>query len=181
MISTERASAGPKRWSDSSRSRSARPLREAFEHRGGKATLVCRTSSGSAGKARGLERLPRERLVDLARQSTDADGNPPVSRLERGEPAEEKREERVEARALDSVLAHLVASSLVERASLRAAVYAFRCAFRRVSVPHRPWSRAMSSPCVSAMKTETGLGASRTTKARIRRARRAMSTRIEMN
>src|SRR4051812_14250672 len=57
------------------------------------------------------------------------------------------------------------ASSLVERASLRAAVYALRCAFSRVSgAAPSIVAAATSSPCESATKTETGPDASRTTK-----------------
>src|SRR5207302_1403162 len=47
-------------------------------------------------------------LAAVARQAAHADGTYPCLALERGEPAEEEREERVEALALDSVLAHLL-------------------------------------------------------------------------
>ena len=91
-----------------------------------------------------------------------------VSLFERGEPAEEEREERVEALALDGVLTHLLRQLFVERASLRAAVYAFRCAFRRVSgAAPSIVAAATSSPCVFATKTETGPDASSTTKSTI--------------
>jgi hypothetical protein len=50
----------------------------------------------------------RERLVHSAWQAAHADGTHPCLAVERGEAAEEEREERVEALALDSVLAHLL-------------------------------------------------------------------------
>ena len=52
----------------------------------------------------------------------------------------------------------------VERASLRAAVYAFRCAFRRVSgAAPSIVAAATTSPWSSATNTDTGPGASSTT------------------
>ncbi|OLE01499.1 MAG: hypothetical protein AUG91_01130 [Actinobacteria bacterium 13_1_20CM_4_69_9] len=71
------------------------------------------------------------------------------------------------------------ASSLVERASLRAAVYAFRCAFRRVSgAAPSMVAAATSSPCESATKTETGPDASRTTKSTIAWASASFTRRL---
>ena len=53
------------------------------------------------------------------------------------------------------------ASALVETASLRAAVYAFRCAFSRVSgAAPSIVAAATSSPPPSATNTETGAAAS---------------------
>ena len=67
------------------------------------------------------------------------------------------------------------ASSRVERASLRAAVYAFRCAFRRVSgAAPSIVAAATSSPCVSATKTDNGAGAAATTCSTMRRARSSL-------
>jgi hypothetical protein len=55
------------------------------------------------------------------------------------------------------------ARSRVEDWSLRAAVYAFRCAFRCVSgAAPSIVTAATSSPCSSATNTEIGPGASRT-------------------
>ena len=60
------------------------------------------------------------------------------------------------------------ASTRVETASLRAAVYAFRCALSRVSgAAPSIVAAATISPCVSATNTETGDGAAATTCPRI--------------
>ena len=64
------------------------------------------------------------------------------------------------------------ANSRVERASLRAAVYALRWAFSRVSgAAPSIVAAATSSPWASATKTDTGEGASETTRSTIARAR----------
>src|SRR5207237_8504833 len=62
----------------------------------------------TGSKACRLEGLSGKGLVDLAWQAAHADGTHPCLALERGEPAEEEREERVEALALDHVVAHLL-------------------------------------------------------------------------
>src|SRR5438128_2996175 len=56
----------------------------------------------------GLECAPGERFVVLARQAAHADGTHACLAVERRDPAEEEREERVEALAFDRVLAHLL-------------------------------------------------------------------------
>src|SRR5205809_1521149 len=107
-ISIERGSAGRKRWSDSSTSESSSTAsRKLSNIVAARRRSCCRTTSESGGEPYGVECLPRERFVDLARQAAHADGADPALAVECGEPAEEEREERVEALALDRVVAHL--------------------------------------------------------------------------
>ena len=84
------------------------------------------TSSTSSAIRRSFDSEQREPLVDLARQAAHADRADAPLAVEHGDAAEEEREERVEARPLDRVVAALTASSRVVRASERAAVYALR-------------------------------------------------------
>src|SRR4029077_21207982 len=93
-----------------------------------------------AGEACGLERLPRERLVDLARQTAHPDGAHACLALERGEPAEEEREKRVEALALDGVL-----TDLLRQLSRRTRVAPRRCIRLALSVQARVRCRAVHS------------------------------------
>ena len=127
-----------------------------------------RRSFSQTERPRGLECLPRERFVDLARQAAHADCTHPCLALERGDPAEEEREERIEALALDSVLAHLLRQlSRRTRVAPRGGVRLPLRVQARVRRAPSIVAAATSSPCVSATKTETGPDASRTTKSTI--------------
>src|SRR4029077_13794505 len=101
---------------------------EAFEHRGGKATLVLsdyeRPPASSAFGASASSTSPGKPLTPTAptRVSPSKAASPPRKNVKNGSKL---------SRSTGSSRT-FSASSLVERASLRAAVYAFLCAFRRV-------------------------------------------------
>src|SRR5262249_56192724 len=98
--------------------------------------------AGGERGAGGLERVPGEGFVDLAGQPAHADGADSCLAVERGETAEEEREERVEALALDRVVARLlrelsrgacIASRGCVRLPLRVQARVRRCAVHRCS------------------------------------------------
>ena len=129
---------------------------EAFDHRAGKATLV------SPIMRRGLRpRVPAARALRRPRPASRSRRlRPRVSPPSNAATPPRKNVKNGSKLARSTGSSRTFsANSLVERASLRAAVYAFRCAFSRVSgAAPSIVAAATSSPCVSATKTETGLG-----------------------
>src|SRR5436190_15532253 len=107
-ISTGRTSAGRKRWIvSSSCGSSSTASRKHSRIETARRRSCFPTTSESAGKPGGLERPPCKRLVDFTRQAAHADGADPRLAVEGRQPAEEEREERVEALAFDGILARL--------------------------------------------------------------------------
>src|SRR5438876_756435 len=72
------------------------------------ACLARLSSSRALLGGRALDRGERNLLIGLAREAADADGADAASGFEDGDAAEEEREERVEARTLDGVVANLL-------------------------------------------------------------------------
>src|SRR4029077_8948336 len=91
-----------------------------------------------AGKAGGLDCLPSERFVDLARQAADADGTDPCLAVEGGQSTEEEGEEWVEALTLNGVLVHLF-----RELPRRARVASRRCVGLPLRIQARVRSRAV--------------------------------------
>ncbi len=72
------------------------------------ACLARLSSSRALLGGRALDRGERKLLIGLAREAAHADGADAASGFEDGDAAEEEREERVEARTLDGVVANLL-------------------------------------------------------------------------
>ena len=118
--------------------------------------------------ARPLDRLDRELLVHLAGHPAHADRADPVVSVEHRDAPEEEREERVEARPLDGILARLLRElarrrRVAARGRIGLALRVIRVSGAAPSIV----AAATSSPCVSATNTETGPVAFATTSATI--------------